>query len=118
MTEIELEMENDTELRIECEQIYIMDDYEQLKNKPRLNGKEISGDMYETDPTIPEWAVYKTHTTRYTLVVINICSAIFITMNCVHTTCLCARALHLNNRTIWACITTASTINTFFRVNL
>lgn len=34
----------------------IMDDYEQLKNKPRLNGKEISGDMYETDPTIPEWA--------------------------------------------------------------
>ena len=30
MTEIELEMENDTELRIECEQIYIMDDYEQL----------------------------------------------------------------------------------------
>lgn len=38
MTEIELEMENDTELRIECEQIYIMDDYEQLKNKPRLNG--------------------------------------------------------------------------------
>ena len=47
MTEIELEMENDTELRIECEQIYIMDDYEQLKNKPRLNGKEISGDMYE-----------------------------------------------------------------------
>lgn len=25
MTEIELEMENDTELRIECEQIYIMD---------------------------------------------------------------------------------------------
>ena len=44
MTEIELEMENDTELRIECEQIYIMDDYEQLKNKPRLNGKEISGD--------------------------------------------------------------------------
>ena len=40
MTEIELEMENDTELRIECEQIYIMDDYEQLKNKPRLNGKK------------------------------------------------------------------------------
>ena len=28
MTEIELEMENDTELRIECEQIYIMDDYD------------------------------------------------------------------------------------------
>ncbi len=21
-----------------------------------MNGKEISGDMYETDPTIPEWA--------------------------------------------------------------
>lgn len=39
MTEIELEMENDTELRIECEQIYIMDDYEQLKNKTPLEWK-------------------------------------------------------------------------------
>ena len=39
MTEIELEMENDTELRIECEQIYIMDDYEQLKTKPRWKAK-------------------------------------------------------------------------------
>ena len=57
MTEIELEMENDTEVRIECEQIYIMDDYEQTKKQTPLRiGKEISGDMYETDPTIPEWA--------------------------------------------------------------
>ena len=55
MTEIELEMENDTELRIECEQIYIMDDYEQLKNKPRLNGKEISGDMYEKAQNKPSY---------------------------------------------------------------
>lgn len=39
MTEIELEMENDTELRIECEQIYIMDDYEQLKKQTPLEWK-------------------------------------------------------------------------------
>lgn len=35
-------------------------DYTLLKNKPRLNGREIVGDIQETDPTISEWAKAET----------------------------------------------------------
>ena len=31
-------------------------DYNKLKNIPTLNGVPIMGDMYERDPTVPEWA--------------------------------------------------------------
>lgn len=31
-------------------------DYEKLKNKPKLNGKEIVGEIQEEDPTVPAWA--------------------------------------------------------------
>lgn len=31
-------------------------DYNDLLNKPTLNGKEIIGDVVETDPTVPAWA--------------------------------------------------------------
>jgi hypothetical protein len=31
-------------------------DYEKLKNKPTLNGKEIVGNMVENDPQVPAWA--------------------------------------------------------------
>ena len=31
-------------------------DYLDLLNKPRLNDKTIQGDMYEEDPTVPDWA--------------------------------------------------------------
>lgn len=31
-------------------------DYNELKNKPTLNGKTIQGDMQETDPTVSDWA--------------------------------------------------------------
>ena len=34
----------------------VSDDYERLKNKPTLNGVVICGDMYESDPTVPQWA--------------------------------------------------------------
>lgn len=34
----------------------VSDDYERLKNKPTLNGVVIRGDMYESDPTVPQWA--------------------------------------------------------------
>lgn len=30
-------------------------DYEKLKNLPKLNGLTIIGDMTETDPTVPEY---------------------------------------------------------------
>lgn len=35
-------------------------DYEDLKNKPSLNGKTISGDMKEIDPTVADWAKSQT----------------------------------------------------------
>lgn len=31
-------------------------DYELLKNKPKLDGREIIGDIQELDPTVPDWA--------------------------------------------------------------
>lgn len=31
-------------------------DYEKLRNRPKLNGTLIEGDMKETDPTVPAWA--------------------------------------------------------------
>lgn len=31
-------------------------DYNDLTNKPKLNGKVIQGEMAEEDPTVPEWA--------------------------------------------------------------
>ena len=34
----------------------VSDDYERLKNKPTLKGVVIRGDMYESDPTVPQWA--------------------------------------------------------------
>ncbi len=35
-------------------------DYNKLKNKPTLNGKEILGAMEEIDPTVPNWAKAET----------------------------------------------------------
>lgn len=35
-------------------------DYNKLKNKPTLNGKEIMGAMEEIDPTVPNWAKAET----------------------------------------------------------
>ena len=31
-------------------------DYEKLKNKPRLNGVELVGNLNEADPLVPPWA--------------------------------------------------------------
>ena len=35
-------------------------DYEKLRNKPKLNGFEIVGDVEEIDPTVPTWAKAET----------------------------------------------------------
>ena len=35
-------------------------DYEKLRNKPKLNGNEISGEVEEIDPTVPAWAKTET----------------------------------------------------------
>ena len=38
-------------------------DYELLKNKPKLDGREIIGDIPELDPTVPDWAKEETKPT-------------------------------------------------------
>lgn len=35
-------------------------DYNKLKNKPKLNGNEIIGEVEEIDPTVPLWAKAET----------------------------------------------------------
>lgn len=35
-------------------------DYNKLKNKPKLNGNEIIGEVEEIDPTVPTWAKEET----------------------------------------------------------
>lgn len=35
-------------------------DYEKLRNKPKLNGNEIVGEVEEIDPTVPLWAKAET----------------------------------------------------------
>lgn len=35
-------------------------DYNKLKNKPKLNGNEIIGEIEEIDPTVPLWAKAET----------------------------------------------------------
>lgn len=35
-------------------------DYNKLKNKPKLNGNEIIGEVEEIDPTVPMWAKAET----------------------------------------------------------
>lgn len=35
-------------------------DYEKLRNKPKLNGIEIVGNVEEIDPTVPTWAKAET----------------------------------------------------------
>lgn len=51
--------DSEMELSMEAEDITKVPesmDYEDLKNKPSLNGKTISGNMTEIDPTVGDWA--------------------------------------------------------------
>lgn len=38
------------------EKIVVPKSYNDLTDKPTLNGQTIQGDMEESDPTVPEWA--------------------------------------------------------------
>ncbi len=57
---IDMEIDqDDNTVSLDVKEVYQVgtgDDYEKLKNKPRLNGRVIVGDIEETDPTVPEWA--------------------------------------------------------------
>lgn len=58
---INLAEENES-LGFEFKEKYVAgtSDYNKLKNKPTLNGKEIIGAMEEIDPTVPTWAKSET----------------------------------------------------------
>lgn len=34
----------------------VTDNYNMLRNLPKLDGVEVKGDMFEKDPTVPAWA--------------------------------------------------------------
>ncbi|MBO7695426.1 MAG: hypothetical protein J6T10_22605 [Methanobrevibacter sp.] len=57
-SEIDFSVENETELEMELKDkgVDIVDNYELLRNLPKLNGQTIIGNMEEIDPTVPGWA--------------------------------------------------------------
>lgn len=63
MKDIEIEITDDSEqLEIGLDQNYLegTNDYNKLRNKPKLNGNEIIGEVEEIDPTVPTWAKAET----------------------------------------------------------
>lgn len=58
---INLAEENES-LGFEFKEQYVAgtSDYNKLKNKPKLNGNEIIGEVEEIDPTVPLWAKAET----------------------------------------------------------
>lgn len=56
--EIDIPLEiDDVDLNLEYDGTVVLSrSYNDLEDKPRLNGEVIVGDMVETDPTVPNWA--------------------------------------------------------------
>lgn len=56
--EIDIPMEiDDVYLNLDYDETVVLSrSYNDLEDKPRLNGETIVGDMVETDPTVPNWA--------------------------------------------------------------
>lgn len=60
---IQIEINEDKEtLSLGLDEKFVEDtsDYNKLKNKPKLNGNEIIGEVEEIDPTVPTWAKAET----------------------------------------------------------
>ena len=60
MQDIQMNIQDESEkLQIEILDEKLVEgtsDYNKLKNKPKLNGNEIIGEIEEIDPTVPTWA--------------------------------------------------------------
>ena len=56
--EVYLETEELPEVELEAAEAFqqLEQDYNNLRNLPRLNGRVLRGDMAELDPTVPAWA--------------------------------------------------------------
>lgn len=60
---LQIEINKDKErLSLDLDEKFVegTNDYNKLKNKPRLNGNEIIGEVEEIDPTVPAWAKSET----------------------------------------------------------
>lgn len=60
---LQVEIKKDKEsISLDLDEKFIegTNDYNKLKNKPKLNGNEIIGDVEEIDPTVPTWAKTET----------------------------------------------------------
>lgn len=76
---IDMEISDDSNIEFESDEVNSgTDDYEKLKNLPRLNGEPIVGDVSERDPTVPDWAKNpeKPHYTAEELGAVNSADAI------------------------------------------
>ena len=65
-----------------------------------------------------ERTVRHTLATGYTLGLIDICCTVLVLVNCLNTTSLHTRALHLQDGTICACILTLTTLDTLLRIDM
>lgn len=60
---LQVEINEDKEtLSLDLDEKFVegTNDYNKLKNKPKLNGNEIIGEVEEIDPTVPTWAKAET----------------------------------------------------------
>ena len=76
---IDMKISDDSNIELESDEVNSgTDDYEKLKNLPRLNGKKIIGNISERDPTVPDWAKNpeKPHYTAEELGAVNSADAI------------------------------------------
>lgn len=59
---IEIDVKDESDhIQLDLDEEYVgTTDYEKLRNKPKLNGNEIIGEVEEIDPTVPLWAKAET----------------------------------------------------------
>lgn len=59
---IEIDVKDESDhILLDLDEEYVgTTDYEKLRNKPKLNGNEIIGEVEEIDPTVPLWAKAET----------------------------------------------------------
>lgn len=63
MKDIQMNIKDESEhIQFGLDEQYVegTSDYNKLRNKPKLNGNEIIGDVDEIDPTVPLWAKSET----------------------------------------------------------
>lgn len=56
-TALDIFIDEETEIHEDIsDAFYVEQDYNGLLNRPHFNGAVLEGDVYEKDPTVPDWA--------------------------------------------------------------